>query len=161
MLQPNLAQDDDNDTLFAMGVASYGAGDRTLGEKLLTTVVERAPQFRYGGALLELGRFRLAGGDATSARSLLEQYCALNSSSVEGRVLLSRAWAQTGDSERASQLRNEAWKVFVDLPGFQRRKERLWAYRANPARAGVVVAIVIALIGMLIAASSAAHASQP
>lgn len=154
ILRPNLSQDDDNDTFFVMGVASYGSLDRELGEKLLTTVAERAPNFRYGAPLLELGRYRLANGDAANARPLLERYCQLNSSSVEGRVLLSRAC----EGEAALAARQDAWKVYTSLPRFQRRKERLWAYRANPTRAGVVIGIVVALIGLLIAASGVAHA---
>lgn len=157
ILRPNLALDDDNDTLFVMGVASYGKGDRELGEKLLTTVAERAPTFRYGAALLELGRFRMLTGDNANARTLLERYCALNSSSVEARVLLARAC----QGEAAIRARQEAWKVYRGLPRFQRRKERLWAYRANPARAGVVLGIIVALIGILIAASGVAHAERP
>lgn len=158
VLRPNLAQDDDNDTLFVMGVASYGAGDRELGEKLLTTVLERSPNFRYGGPLLELGRFRLASGDAARARPLLERYCELNSSSVEGRVLLARACAK--DSAAAARAREDAWRVYRGLPRFQRRKERLWAYRANPARAGMIIGIVVVLVSVLIAASGGAPVSH-
>jgi tetratricopeptide (TPR) repeat protein len=159
MLRPNLARDDDDDTLFVMGVASYGAGDKALGEKLLTTVAERSPSFRYGGPWLELGRFRLAQRDGAGARSLLERYCALNSSSVEGRVLLARACALTHDAERERTVRRDAWQVYTTLPRFQRRRERLWAYRANPARAMVLVALVAAVV--IIVASSGAHAVHP
>ena len=72
--------------------------------------------------------------------------------SVEGRYHLARALSAQGDEARARSVRDEAWRDYTLLPRFQRRHERLFAWRIKPWRpaalalviAGVVAAVALA-----------------
>jgi tetratricopeptide (TPR) repeat protein len=144
MLRPNLERDDDDETYFLMGVACFGAGERDLAERLLTTIGEREPNFRQGAAYLELGRGKLAAGDAQGAVQAITRFLSLRVSSIEGRVLLARAKRKLGDEAGARALMAEAWRFYTSAPVYQRRLERRWAYRANPGRALLWAAVIIA-----------------
>ncbi len=135
VLRPNLeAGDDDIATVFDMGVACLGAGHTTQGEKLLEHALEMQPDFRVGEIYLALGRFRLARGDHAGAKKALEQLIAARKGTVEGRLLMSRALEGLKDDGAAALMRDQAWDEYVAAPRFQRRRERLWAWRARPSR---------------------------
>jgi tetratricopeptide (TPR) repeat protein len=135
VLKPNLeAGDDDVPTLFAMGIACYGAGHPEQGEVFLGEAQKTDPDFRVGAIDLELGRWRLQRGDAKGAREALERLLHVRKGTVEGRVLLSRAILRSGDEGRAALMREEAWHEYATAPRFQRRVERFWAWRAKPSR---------------------------
>jgi len=72
---------------------------------------------------------------------------------VQGRVLLARARRALGDRAGAEAAEREAWQEYRALPGFQRRVERAWAWRARPMRpilyAAAVVAAVLALAAIV------------
>jgi hypothetical protein len=71
---------------------------------------------------------------------------ALRPGTVEGRVLLARALEGLGDAAGARRVRGEAWREYVALPRFQRRHERLFAWRLRPWRPALVAAgIALAL----------------
>jgi tetratricopeptide (TPR) repeat protein len=135
MLKPNLeAGDDDPHTLFVMGVACLGAGHSQQGETFLEAAEAQDPDFRMGEIELERGRFRIERKDFKGAIESLERFCKRRSSSVEGQYLLSKAIELNGDDASAALRREEAWKQYVSSPGFQRKRERLWAWRARPSR---------------------------
>lgn len=135
LLKPNVEKGDhDPQTLFTMGVACLGAGYPEQGEKLLTSVDDAAPGFRVNEVDLVRGRFRLARGDFAGAKHALERLVNARKGTVEGRVLLARALDGLGDDGAAALMRDEAWREYVVAPGFQRRKERFWAWRARPSR---------------------------
>lgn len=146
VLRPCLERDRDDDTLFVMGVATYGAGNRDEGEQLLSMVGQRSPEFRQGAVWLELGRGRLAHGDAKGACEALERFVQTRMSTIEGRYLLARAQRAVGDSGKARTSMREAWLEYSRAPKFQKRRERAWAYRANPVRLAAVVALVLVCI---------------
>lgn len=70
-------------------------------------------------ALEELGR-------AGEAEDALLRYLALNSSTVEGRVRLSRVRRRQGNSAGAAEARRDALHTFAALPRFRRRAELRW-----------------------------------
>jgi tetratricopeptide (TPR) repeat protein len=151
VLRPNLeAGDDDVFTLFTMGTACARAGYHDQGEVFLSEARKLEPGFRLGQIDLELGRMRLGRKDATGARAALETFLALRPSSVEGKVLLARALAEQGDAASARRARDEAWRDYAAAPRFQRRRERLWAWRAQPWRPAFYAALAI-LAGLLLA----------
>ncbi|MBL8951276.1 MAG: hypothetical protein JNK82_10895, partial [Myxococcaceae bacterium] len=135
VLRPNLeAGDDDIATVFDMGVACLGAGHTTQGEKLLEHALEMQPDFRVGEIHLALGRWRLERGDWAGAKQALERLVSARKGTVEGRLLLSRALDGLKDDGAAALMRDQAWDEYVAAPRFQRRRERLWAWRARPSR---------------------------
>ena len=135
VLKPNLeAGDDDVGTLFLLGVAYLGAGDAHRGELLLDEAAKSEPGYQMGAVDLERGRFRLARGDTKGAIEALNRLREARQGTVEGRVLLAQALDKSGRDADAALVREEAWKEYVAAPAFQRRRERLWAWRARPSR---------------------------
>jgi predicted Zn-dependent protease len=143
VLKPNLEQGDaDVQTLFTMGWACVGAGYPTQGEQLLERAAELEPGFRVGEIDRVLGQGRLARGDFPGARLALERLVRARQGTVQGRVLLARALAGSGDDAGAALMRDEAWAEYTSAPGFQRRQERWWAWRARPSRPLLYLALL-------------------
>jgi hypothetical protein len=144
VLKPNLEKGDgDPQTLFVMGSACVGAGFSQQGEKLLTHAQELDPKFRVGEIDLVLGRGRLARKDFAGAKVALEDLVRVRQGTIEGRVLLSRALSGAGDDGAAALMRDQAWAEYVAAPRFQRRQERLWAWRAKPSRPALYAVLVV------------------
>jgi uncharacterized protein HemY len=160
VLRPNLeAGDDDIATVYDMGVACLGAGHSTQGEKLLAHALEMQPDFRLGEIHLALGRFRLEREDFAGAKQSLEQLVHVRKGSVEGRLLLSRALEGLKDDGAAALMRDQAWAEYVAAPRFQRRRDRLWAWRARPSRPlmyAAALALALFLLGRYVVPALAA-----
>ena len=151
VLRPNLeAGDDDINTVFTMGVACLGAGHVPQGEKLLAHALELQPHFRSGEIYLAQGRFRLERQDFAGAKQALEEVLHLRKGSIEGRVLLSRALEGLKDDGAAALMRDQAWEEYVAAPGFQRRRERRWAWRARPSRPLIYLALAVGGVWLLV-----------
>ncbi|MFL5349040.1 MAG: hypothetical protein ACJ8AT_29935 [Hyalangium sp.] len=149
LLKPNLeAGDEDTDTLFLLGVAYLGAGESAKGELLLNEAEKLSPDYRMGAIELERGRLRLARGDAKGALEPLERFVESRHGTVEGRVLLAKALNKVGRDADAALMRDDAWKEYVAAPGFQRRRERMWAWRARPSRPLLYAAIAVAVLAL-------------
>jgi hypothetical protein len=127
-------------------VAYLGAGEKAKGELLLDEAAKMNPDFRQGSIELERGRLRLANGDAKGAVEALERFVKGRHGSIEGRVLLAKAMSKAGRDADAALMRDEAWKDYVSAPGFQRRRERMWAWRARPSRPITYAAIALLLL---------------
>ncbi|MDY7226801.1 tetratricopeptide repeat protein [Hyalangium rubrum] len=149
VLKPNLeAGDDDVDTLFLLGVAYLGAGEVAKGELLLDEAKKLNPDYRHGAIDLERGRLRLAHGNARGAVEALESFVKGRHGTVEGRVLLAKALDKTGRDADAALMRDDAWKEYVAAPGFQRRRERMWAWRARPSRPLTYAAVALGVLAL-------------
>ena len=149
VLKPNLAAgDEDVDTLYLLGVASLGAGQTAQGELLLDEAEKLNPDYRMGAIELERGRWRLARGDVKGAVEALERFCKSRHGTVEGRVLLAKALDKGGRDADAALMRDEAWKEYLSAPGFQRRRERSWAWRARPSRPLAYAALTALVLGL-------------
>ena len=141
-IRPNIeAGDDDPHTLFIAGRAAFGAGEPVIGNRLLEAVREDDPKFAQGRVDLELGRGRLAAKDFDGAKAALERYVENRTTAIEGNVLLARAFEGLGDSSGAQRAKKAAWTAFTEAPGFVRRRQRLWAWRANPGRPLLYLAV--------------------
>jgi tetratricopeptide (TPR) repeat protein len=146
-----------------MGAACMKAGYFEQGEKLLAHAQELDPDFRLGEIDLVLGQGRLAKGDFAGAKAALEALVKHRRGTVQGRVLLARALEGLGDDASAALMRDEAWREYVAAPGFQRRKERLWAWRARPSRPvtyALVLVAVLVFLGTVVAPKVSAAASE-
>jgi Tfp pilus assembly protein PilF len=149
VLRSNLEHgDDDIQTVFTMGAACCLAGHDEQGEKLLRHAQEIDRDFRVGEIDLVLGEARLARGDFAGAKTALESFVKERKGTVQGRVLLARAVAAEGDDGAAALLRDEAWDEYASSPGFQRRKDRFWAWRARPSRPLIYAAILLAALAL-------------
>jgi tetratricopeptide (TPR) repeat protein len=147
VLKPNLEKGEhDIQTVFTMGAACMGAKYFDQGEKLLGHAKELDPDFRVGDIDLELGKGRLAKGDYAGAKAALTELIATRKGTITGRVLLARALKGTGDDGAAALMRDEAWAEYVAAPRFQRRRERLWAWRARPSRPIIYAALLVTLV---------------
>ena len=138
LLKPNLeAGDTDPGTLLVMGVACFSAGHASEGDLFLRGAIEEAKTFRSGVLWLELGRGQLGCGNDEGAHKAIESLRELlraRPGSIEGKVLLAKALRATGDQAGSRALCAQAWDDYRGAPAFQRREERLWAYRAQPWR---------------------------
>jgi tetratricopeptide (TPR) repeat protein len=161
VLRPNLEKgDEDVQTVFTMGAACLGAGYAPQGEKLLEHARELDPDFRVGEIDLVLGKGRLQRQDFAGAREALERLMRARSGTVEGRVLLARALAGLHDDGAAALMRDDAWKEYVAAPRFQRKKERLWAWRARPSRPLLYLAVVLLVLGAFVKAATSTSVSR-
>lgn len=146
-LKPNLqAGDDDKHTLFLMGVACLGAGHHQQGETFLEAAEAQDPNFRMGDIDLERGRYRIERKDYKGAVEALRRFMQKRQSSIEGSYLLAKALELSGDDATAALERQQTWKHYVAAPGFQRKRERRWAWRAKPSRPllyGTLLAVVV------------------
>lgn len=144
VLKPTVeAGADDVQSVFTLGAACLQAGYHEQGEKLLAHARELDPRFRVGEIDLVLGAARLGRGDFAGAKAALEALVQARKGTVRGRVLLARAQAGLGDDAAAALLRDEAWEEYRAAPAFQRRQERLWAWRARPSRPATWALVVV------------------
>jgi len=137
-----LADSDPHDlrALSLLGLCCLATGRVDQGELFLSEVHGADPRFRDGEALLELGRHRVVRR-AASAAEPLTRFLSVHPHHVEARYLLSRARQLAGDKAAASAERARCWQEYeTELP-YQRRRDRIWAWRARPSRPLIYAAI--------------------
>jgi tetratricopeptide (TPR) repeat protein len=130
-----LADRDPHDlvALYMLGVACLATGRIEQGELFLREVHAADASFRDGAALLQLGRSRVSRRHPHAAAALAE-FLEAHPHHVEARYWLARAYQQAGDSPAANAERARCWQEYeTELP-YQRRCDRLWAWRARPSR---------------------------
>lgn len=141
---------DDIQSVFTMGEACLQAGYVEQGEKLLAHAEDLNPDFRVGEIHLVRGRQRLARGDYQGAKTALQALVKARRGTIIGRVLLARALNRLGDDAEASLIKDDAWNEYVSAPRFQRRKERLWAWRARPSRPATYLLVIVLVFGLFV-----------
>jgi predicted Zn-dependent protease len=122
---------------FLLGKARVMAGDAEAALAPLVASAHKDERLHYGEAYLWAGRGLLALGRAPEAEDALDRYLAINTSSVEGRVLLANARRQQRDSDGASRATREALETFSQVPRFRQRAELKWWLRAQLQRVGL------------------------
>jgi uncharacterized protein (TIGR02996 family) len=142
------AGDDDVHTAYLWGTALGRGGQAEAAERALAVARTADPRFRSGEIDLELGRQRLARGDAAGAKEALERLLELRPGTVEGRWFLVRALERLGDAAGAARRRDEAWAEYAALPRFQRRAQRGYAWRLRPWRPALVALGLVVLLGL-------------
>ena len=109
-------------------------------EECLPLIVEAAQKNErqmYGEAFLVAGRALRKLGRFAEAEDAFARYVAINSSSVEGRVLLACVKRELKDAEGARAATREALETFAQVPRFRRRAELLWYVRARLMTVGL------------------------
>lgn len=119
--------------LYLLGIACLATGRVDQGELFLSEVHKAEPGFKDGDPLLELARWR-ARRRSPGAIEPLREFLKTHPHHVEARYLLARALQSAGDAAGASAERDRCWQEYeTELP-YQRRQDRLWAWRARPSR---------------------------
>ena len=151
-IRPNVeAGDHDPHTLFIAGRAAFGAGEFDVGDRLLEAVRKDDAHFSHSRIDLELGRGRLNAGRFAEAKDALERFVATRAATVEGQVLLGRVLSKLGDPAGCKEAYNAAWRAYQEAPSFIKRRERWWAWRAQPMRPISYLAIGALVIGTCLA----------
>jgi tetratricopeptide (TPR) repeat protein len=104
---------------------------------LLVEAAQRNERQMYGEAYLIAGKALARLGRHSEAEDALVRYLAINSSSVEGRVLLACARRELKDAAGAKQATRDALETFAQVPSFRRRVELLWYLRARLMTVGL------------------------
>lgn len=123
------ARSADAETLFLLGLARVRAGQPKEGLVDLDAAVALDEKIRYGDAWLAKGLAHEQLGDKDAAVAALEKFVAINGSSLEGHVRLSRLYAEQQKTEAARMQKREASSTWAALPAFQKKKQRLWWLR--------------------------------
>jgi tetratricopeptide (TPR) repeat protein len=144
--------------LYMLGIACFATGRPDQGELFLGEVHGADPSFKDGAPLLELGRWRLRRKDPRAAAALAE-YVRTHPHSVEARWLLAEAHRLCGDAANSAAERRRCWQEYeTELP-YQRRRDRIWAWRAKPSRPVLYAAIACGALVLFNAALQ--RSSQP
>ncbi|HXU68936.1 MAG TPA: tetratricopeptide repeat protein [Polyangia bacterium] len=114
-----------------LGTALYGAGRADEALPLLVEAAGKNERQMYGEAYLVAGKALRALGRFAEAEDAFARYLAINSSSVEGRVLLACVRRELKDAAGAKAATREALETFAAVPRFRRRAELKWYVRAR------------------------------
>ena len=113
------------------GTALNGAGRAEEALPLLVEAADKSERQMYGEAYLVAGKALRTLGRFAEAEDAFARYLAINSSSVEGRVLLACVRRELKDAAGAKAATREALDTFAAVPRFQRRAELKWYVRAR------------------------------
>lgn len=91
----------------------------------------------YGEAFLVAGKALRALGRVAEAEDAFARYLAINSSSIEGRVLLACVKRELDDAAGAKAAMRDALETFAQVPRFRRRAELGWYLRARLMTVGL------------------------
>jgi tetratricopeptide (TPR) repeat protein len=132
LLEAALQGDRDSpELLFLLGKALFMAGRAAESLPLLVAAARQNERLRYGECYLVAGKALRELGRFDEAEDALERYLAINSSSVEGRVLLACTRRARQDHDGAARATREALDTFAQVPRFRRRAEWRWYVRAR------------------------------
>ncbi|MGZ3442531.1 MAG: tetratricopeptide repeat protein, partial [Polyangia bacterium] len=122
---------------FLLGKALYEAGRAEESLPLLVEAAGKNEKQMYGEAFLVAGKALRKLGRFAEAEDALARYVAINSSSVEGRVLLACVKRELKDADGAKAAMREALDTFAAVPRFRRRAELKWYLRARLMTVGL------------------------
>jgi len=118
------------ETNFYYGVSLLHTGRSDEGERRVRRALEINPRFLYGEPQVLLARTHLER-DAEEARRWAEQAVKLNTSSVEGWVVLAEAEQRRGDEAAAHRAFEQAKNAYRQLPAYLHLPNRKWLVAAK------------------------------
>ncbi len=128
---------DDPELLFLTGLARLQSGDAAGALDPLVAAVAADPRMRYGEPYLVAAQALMKLDRAEEAEDALERYVKVNSSSVEGFARLAMVRRRRADADGARRAIAEALSTYAQVPpGYRRRKELRWWFRAHLLRLG-------------------------
>lgn len=122
---------DDAELLFLTGLAAFRRGQYEQALDPLVQSVDRDPRLRFGEPYLLAGDALVQLGRTEEAIDAYDRYLSKSSSSLEGLVKKARAHRKLGEAEAAKKDLDEALRTWGQIPGFQRRKQIGWWFRAQ------------------------------
>jgi tetratricopeptide (TPR) repeat protein len=122
---------------FLLGKALLMSGHSAEALPLLVEAAQKNERHMYGEAYLVAGKALYQLRRFAEAEDALARYLAINSSSVEGRVLMACTRRELKDSDGARQATREALETFAQVPRFRRRAEWRWYLRARLMTVGL------------------------
>jgi len=122
---------------FLLGKALLLAGRAEESLPLLVEAAQKSERQMYGEAFLVAGKALRSLGRFAEAEDAFARYLAINSSSVEGRVLIACVKRELKDTEGARVAMREALDTFAHVPRFRRRAELKWYLRARLMTVGL------------------------
>ncbi len=128
---------DSAETNYYYGLCLLDAGRVEEGRKHVERCLEINPRFRYGDPHLALARSELAGGRAAQAAEKAALATRLNTSSIEGWVLLGQAKETAAETTSARAAYDSAVEAYGHLPRYLRLPNRRWLRAAKKARRSV------------------------
>jgi predicted Zn-dependent protease len=138
LLEAARRRDRDSEELsLLLGKALLIAGRAGEALPLLVASAQRNERHMYGEAYLVAGKALYQLRRFAEAEDALTRYLVINSSSVEGRVLLACTRRELKDSDGARRATREALETFAQVPRFRRRAEWRWYLRARLMTVGL------------------------
>jgi tetratricopeptide (TPR) repeat protein len=128
---------DSAELAFLLGKALLMAGRAEESLPLLVEAAAKNDRHMYGEAYLTAGRALMKLDRWPEAEDAIVRYLTINSSSVEGQVLLACVRRELRDSAGTKQAIREALQTFADAPRFRRRAELKWYVRARLMTVGL------------------------
>ena len=120
-----------------LGKALFLAGRPDAALPFLVEAAGKHARHMYGEAFLLAGKALAKLHRHAEAEDALLRYLAINSSSVEGRVLLACTRRRLDDTAGAAQAMRDALQTFAEVPRFRRRAEWRWYLRARLMTVGL------------------------
>ena len=120
-----------------LGKALFLAGRAEESLPLLVEAAQKSERQLYGEAYLVAGKALYKLGRWAEAEDAFVRYLTINSSSVEGRVLLACVRRELKDAAGAKAAMREALQTFAEVPRFRRRAELKWYLRARLMTVGL------------------------
>lgn len=121
------------ETNFYHGLCLLRTGSADAARPFLERSLEINPRYGFGKPQLVLAREALERTDHERARDWAEHAVKLNTSSVEGWVLLGEARLGAGDSSGAVEAFERAKVAYSDLPHYMKLGEKKWLKEAKRA----------------------------
>ena len=137
VLEARRREPESSELAFLLGKAYLLSGEAEESLPFLVESAHKNERHHYGEAYLLAGRALLDLRRAPEAEDALDRYLAINTSSVEGRVLLAMARRDQRDKAGAEKAMRDALETFSQVPRFRRRAELRWWLRANLMRVGL------------------------
>lgn len=137
-------------TLLIAAEAYLGQGDLERAGVCVEAAHAGARTNQYFALALLTGRILEASGRLLEAQEAYAEAVSLSEGRVEPRFRLYRVLKRIERPVEAETARRGAWQAYVEAPFFQRRQERIWAWRANPARPAMYAAVLCG-VGLVLA----------
>ena len=119
------------ETNYYLGLAMMETGDSQAGIEHIEKALSINPRFLYGEPYLALARHHSVQGRHREALEEAMDAVSLNTSSIEGWVLVGKANSELGEQSAAADAFAEAKKAFAHLPRYLKLPNRRWLREAK------------------------------